>query len=365
MVGKQQSEEAHGEEKSKFLKELTISNFGIFPYQKREADYFKIEFNVPDGKTPGFGLTVIFSNNEEQRLKIKNAVIKKCKESGSRLYFNGTNFLYVSNAGGYTSLPYKFAKQYHQYSDYKNSDIAIYSYLINGGKHDIIHYDLSGSEEDVLTPHFLLPFFFTSETKPFEFKFTGDDIDVCLAEDECFEGGNNNFEKWRRIAKQFEKFSDKRQMVFITKTPDLINEFFNTIKVSNVYFANEILTELLLEKFSVEELNHVVFDRPTQTYCVQLFEEIQKRYIKIPEQYIKNPKRRAKIIDKFFQEATEKIHIDDMPYGKIRNNIVHSSESVEVDMETVGKGIKNLHTFLKYIKTHPEQYPEIKKEDKD
>lgn len=359
MVGEWKSEEAHGEEKSKFLKELTISNFGIFPYQKREADCFKIEFNVPDGKTPSSGLTVVFSNNEEQRLKIKNAIIKKCTESGSRLYFNGTNFLEVSNAGGYTLFPYKFAKQYHQHSDYKNLNIHIYSYIINGENHNIVHHDRSGSEEDVLTPYFLLPFFFTSETKPPEFEFTGDDIDVCLAEDECFEGGNNSFEKWRRIAKQFEKFSDKRQMVFITKTPDLINEFFNTTKVSNVYFAGEILTELLLKKFSVEELSYVVFDKPTPTYCMQLFEEIQERYIK-------NPKQRAEIVDKFFQEATEKIHIDDMPYREIRNNIAHpSKESVEVDMETVAKGIKNLRTFLKYIKTHPEQYPEIKKEDKD
>lgn len=352
MIGEQQSEEAHGEEKSKFLKELTISNFGIFPYQKREADCFKIEFNVPDWKTPGSGLTVVFSNNEEQRLKIKDAIIKKCTESGLRLYFNRTNFLYVSNEGRYISLPYKFAKQYHQYSDYKNPDIHIYSYFINGEKHNIVHDDRSGNEEDVLTPYFLFPFWFTSEKKHPELKFTGDDIDICLAEDECFEGGNNNFEKWRCIAKQFEKFSDKRQMVFITKTPDLINEFFNTTKVSNVYFANEILTELLLEKFSVEELNYAIFSKPTPVYYVQLFEEIQKRYIK-------NPKQRAEIIDKFFQEAIEKIHIDDMSYRRVRNKIVHSPD--KVDIGTVAKGIKNLRTFLKYIKTHPEQYPEIKK----
>lgn len=75
MIGEQQSEEAHGEKKSKFLKELTISNFRIFPYQKREADCFKIEFNVPDGKTPGSGLTVILGNNNCGKTTLLRAIL--------------------------------------------------------------------------------------------------------------------------------------------------------------------------------------------------------------------------------------------------------------------------------------------------
>ena len=63
MNKKQQAEEKTGEKKPRFLRELAVSNFGVFPFQKKESDFFRITFNEPDMKTPGSGLTVILGSN--------------------------------------------------------------------------------------------------------------------------------------------------------------------------------------------------------------------------------------------------------------------------------------------------------------
>ena len=74
MNKKQRSEEKTGEEKPRFLRELAISNFGVFPYQKKESDFFRITFNEPDMETPGSGLTVILGSNNCGKTTLLRAI---------------------------------------------------------------------------------------------------------------------------------------------------------------------------------------------------------------------------------------------------------------------------------------------------
>lgn len=81
MAKKRQLEETQKGGKSKFLKELTISNYGVFPYQKKDEDAFEITFNVPDGKTKGSGLTIIIGGNACGKTTLLDALLQT-KEQG-------------------------------------------------------------------------------------------------------------------------------------------------------------------------------------------------------------------------------------------------------------------------------------------
>ena len=123
------------------------------------------------------------------------------------------------------------------------------------------------------------------------------------------------------------------------------------------------MNECLLRYISANEINYVAFNRTTAGYYVELFEEIKGKYI---------PKTDKKI-DAFFEKVTEAADIDGkgMNYRINRNHIVHDerhqiAENTKMTFaDFLVKGISDLRGVLKYIKTHPEQYPEIKKEDKD
>ena len=123
------------------------------------------------------------------------------------------------------------------------------------------------------------------------------------------------------------------------------------------------MSECFLRYISASEVNYVAFGRATAGYYVELFEEIKGKYI--PET--------NKKIDAFFEKVTEAADIDGkgMNYRSNRNHIVHDerhqiAENTKMTFaDFLVKGISDLRGVLKYIKTHPEQYPEIKKEDKD
>ena len=122
------------------------------------------------------------------------------------------------------------------------------------------------------------------------------------------------------------------------------------------------MSECCLRYISASEVNYVAFGRATAGYYVELFEEIKGKYI---------PKTDKKI-DAFFEKVTEAADIDGkgMNYRINRNHIVHDerhqiAENTKTFADFLVKGILDLRGVLKYIKTHPEQYPEIKKEDKD
>ena len=123
------------------------------------------------------------------------------------------------------------------------------------------------------------------------------------------------------------------------------------------------MSECFLRYISASEINYVAFGRATAGYYVELFEEIKGKYIPKPNEET----------DAFFEKVTEAADIDGkgMNYRINRNHIVHDERhqiaknkkmTFAVFLE---KGISDLRGVLKYIKAHPEQYPEIKKEDKN
>lgn len=122
------------------------------------------------------------------------------------------------------------------------------------------------------------------------------------------------------------------------------------------------MRECFLRYISASEVNYVAFGRASAGYYVELFEETKGKYIKTNKE-----------TDAFFEKVTEAADIDGkgMNYRINRNHIVHDeqhqiAENTKMTFaDFLVKGISDLRGVLKYIKTHPEQYPEIKKEDKD
>ena len=118
------------------------------------------------------------------------------------------------------------------------------------------------------------------------------------------------------------------------------------------------MSECSLRYISASEINYVAFGRVTAGYYVELFEEIKGKYIKTDKE-----------TDAFFEKVTEAADIDGkgMNYRDNRNHIVHDERHQIAENKKMKfaifleKGISDLRGVLKYIKTHPEQYPEIKK----
>ena len=122
------------------------------------------------------------------------------------------------------------------------------------------------------------------------------------------------------------------------------------------------MSECFLRYISASEVNYVAFGRSTAGYYVELFEEIKGKYIKTDKE-----------TDAFFEKATDAAGIDGkgMNYRINRNHIVHDERHQIAENKKMTfadflvKGISDLRGVLKYIKAHPDQYPEIKKKDKD